>query len=167
MLLFFSMEFLFLFLRLIPFWIVAVILTNYWTSYYYKKLEKSIDATINLETSIYAIENCKSKIERTVDFSFRKLLFMRTSVYVYKDFLFVKNYSKLLFKNTYKPFLIKLRDTASNDKKYKYILSNISSDEKVLEIRFNKIYERKSYKISIEIEDEKQLSDFLKCFTYD
>ena len=92
---------------------------------------------------------------------------MRTSVYVYKDFLFVKNYSKLLFKNTYKPFLIKLRDTASNDKKYKYILSNISSDEKVLEIRFNKIYERKSYKISIEIEDEKQLSDFLKCFTYD
>ena len=166
MLLFFSIEFLFLFLRLIPFWIIAVIITNYWTSYYYKKLEISIDEAINSETHIYAIEDCKSNIERTVDFSFRKLLFLRTSVYLYKDFLFLKSYS-VLFKNTYKPFLIKLRDTASNDKKYKYILSNISSNEKVLEIRFNKIYERKSYKISIEIEDEKQLSDFLKCFTYD
>ena len=160
--LFISKEFLMFFLSIIPFWITAVLIEIFIKHLYNKKVEKKIEEQVALTESLGLLEDCKSIINNKVDFYNRKLFFMYSSIYIFKDCLYVKSYSKLFFRNTYKPFLIKLYDSLNNDKKFEYILSNISKNGEDLEIRFKKIYESKSFVITLKKLDEKQLPQFFK-----
>ena len=164
MILFISLEFFLFFIKLVPFWILAVLIQMLIQNEYHKKMEKQIEEHLKINDSIAVFEDIKSTIERKVDFHLRKLLFMRSSIYFFEDCLYIKSYSKFLFKNAYKPFLIQLFDTVNNEKNFKYILTNISFDNQDLVIRFNKINERKSYRISLKRITKEQLPDFLKVY---
>ena len=142
MILFFSKEFFLFFIKLIPFWVLAVLIQVLIQNFYYKKYEKKIEENFIISDSLGFIEDNKSNITRKVDLHYRKLLFM---------------YS-------YKPFLIQLFDTVNNENKFNYILTNIFFDNQDLVIRFNKINERKSYRISLKRIEEAQLPVFLQKY---
>jgi hypothetical protein len=163
MILFISLEFFLFFIKLVPFWILAVLIQMLIQNQYYKKMEKQIEEHLKINDSIGVFEGIKSTIERKVDFHLRKLLFMRSSIYFFEDCLYIKSYSKFLFKNAYKPFLIQLFDTVNNENNFKYILTNISFDNQDLVIRFNKINERKSFEISFKLVDGNQKLEIVEA----
>ena len=160
--LFESTEFLIFFLSLIPFWITAVFIQIFIRHLYYKKVEKKIEDQLSTSEQLDFIQDHKSTLARIVEFYYRKSLFIYSSVYIYQDCLYVKSYSKLPFRNICKPFLIQLNDSLNDVKKFEYILTNISKNGEDLEIRFKKIYESKSFVITLKKIEEKLLPQFFK-----
>jgi hypothetical protein len=82
MILFFSKEFFLFFIKLIPFWVLAVLIQVLIQNFYYKKYEKKIEENFIISDSLGFIEDNKSNITRKVDLHYRKSLFM----YSYKPF---------------------------------------------------------------------------------